>query len=102
VCMRRLGRLSDIADFEAISSRLRRLDEDVRLLCWMNNLGITSVERAATPEEIGVKVGMEAAGVKALAQKLRVDGYLDEFRVGEQSRFYVTPRGILKVMATYT
>lgn len=89
-------------DLGEISSKLRRFDEDVRLLCWMNNLGITSVEKAATPEEIGVKVEMDPVAVRGLVQKLRESGYMDEFRMGDESRFYVTPRGILKVMATYT
>lgn len=68
----------------------------------MNNLGITSVEKAETVEEVRIKVEMDPVAVRSIALKLREHGYLEELRVGDESRFYITPRGILKVMATYT
>lgn len=83
-------------------SRNRKFGEDIRLLCSMNNLGITVIDKAQTLDEIARRVEMDSTTVKNFLDKLINEGYVSEFHIGEEVRYYVTPNGILKVSAAYT
>lgn len=78
------------------------LPEEFRLLCMLQNIGATRIEKAMSLEEITRWTEHDTEVLRHLLQKLQELGYIESVEAGGVQKFHLTPVGITKVMTLYS
>ncbi|MCD6593653.1 hypothetical protein J7L00_06190 [Candidatus Bathyarchaeota archaeon] len=78
------------------------LPDDIRFLMLLHNVGAISPERGLSIMEISRWTATKNEIVKKKLSELTSKRYVDVFFSGDQEKYYVTVKGIRKVLSTYS
>jgi hypothetical protein len=92
--------LIDLGDVVGMGGFL--VQKDIKLLVFLNNMGITAPHRYVTVDSICRLNGWAPEEVQMALTHLIDDEHVSEVSLYNHKRFYVTPKGIIKAASGFS
>ena len=78
------------------------MPDEIYFLCFLHNIGATSLDRALAFEEIVKWTAMEPEKVRSNMHKLVEDNYVQLVSIEGAERYLVTAEGIRRVLSIHS